>query len=81
MDSFIRTLQFLFEPNDFTKPIIILLSIIGVFLFGLFTVITKKRKLKIAEQQKTVQLSKDLKDSKDLTDLLVVLALLGIGKK
>lgn len=81
MDSFIRTLQFLFEPNDLTKPIIILLSIIGVFLFGLFTVITKKRKLKIAEQQKTVQLSKDLKDSKDLTDLLVVLALLGIGKK
>lgn len=81
MDSFIRTLQLLFEPNDFTKPLIILVTIIGVFLFGLFTVITKKQKLKIAEQQKTVQLSKDLKDSKDLTDLLVVLALLGIGKK
>lgn len=81
MDAFLQILQLLFEPNDFTKPLIILMIFIGVFLFGLFTYITKKRKQKVVEQQKTVQLSKDLKDSKDLTDLLVVLALLEIGKK
>lgn len=81
MDAFLQILQLLFEPNDFTKPLIILMIFIGVFFFGLFTYITKRQKQKVVEQQKTVQLSKSMKDSKDLTDLLVVLALLEIGKK
>lgn len=73
--------QLLFQPNDFTKPIIILLVLIGVFLFGLFTYITRKRRLKIIEKEINVQLSKQLKNSQDLAELLVVLTLLSNGKK
>lgn len=81
MDTFLQMFQLLFQPNDFTKPIIILLVLIGVFLFGLFTYITRKRRLKIIEKEINVQLSKQLKNSQDLAELLVVLTLLSNGKK
>lgn len=81
MDTFLQIFQFLFQSNDFTKPITILLVLIGVLLFGLFTYINRKRKLKIIENQMNIQLSKQLKNSQDLADLLVVLTLLNNGKK
>jgi formate hydrogenlyase subunit 3/multisubunit Na+/H+ antiporter MnhD subunit len=81
VDTFLQIFQLLFEPNDFTKPIIILLILMGVFLFGLFTYLNRKRKLKIIEKEMNIQLSKQLKNSQDLTELLVVLTLLNNGKK
>jgi len=81
VDAILQIFQFLLEPNDFTKPLILLVFFIGVFLFGLFTYITRRQKQKVVERQKALQLSKDLKNSQDLTELLVVLALIGVGKK
>lgn len=81
MDAFLQFFQFLIQPNDFTKPIIILLILIGIFLFGLFTYIARRRKLKLIEKEINIQLARQLKNSQDLTELLVVLTLLGIGKK
>ena len=82
MDTFLQLFQFLFQPNDFTKPIIILLILIGLFLFGLFTYTIKRRKLKVVEEQLNFQLAKQLKNSQDLAEVLLVLALMeNIRKK
>jgi hypothetical protein len=81
MNAFLQSIQMLFQPSDYTKPLMALVILIGLCIFGVFIYKDKQKKLKIAEQEKIVLLAKQSRDSQDLATLGVVLTLFDIKNR